>query len=304
MLSPWALALGFRAVLRAQVVEPAASSRCNRIVRLPLAVLLLASVAVLGTATLAAAKEDARARLTKPLPLGARPGSTISVEWTVRVPDGDGSSRPFGAGSMFVRLLSKTGADSTVGFADTDRRGFNRTRVEVPRGGIGGVRVGLRGWNSRGVADLRLLFPLENDPFRSPGGIRCDVATLKPLLAAFVSAYNRGDYRRLDRLFSRGRFVWYFAIGPDRDLRDAKQSRETLIPYFRARHRSGDRLEINSFRFNGYERERDRSHFQFEGRRRADDVRRGEWRPMTGKGGLDCSRPPVRIALLLVGGTP
>lgn len=203
---------------------------------------------------------------------------------------------------MFVRLLSKTGADSTVGFTDTDRRGFNRTRVKVPSGGIGGVRVGLRGWNDRGVDDV--FFPLENDPFLSPGGVRCDVASLKTTLAAFVSAYNRGDYRLLDRLFSRERFVWYYAIGPDRDLRGAKQNRDTLIPYFRARHRSGDRLEISSFRFNGYERERGWGHFQFEGRRRADDVRGGEWRPMTSKGALDCSKPPAGIALLLVGGTP
>lgn len=122
---------------------------------------------------------------------------------------------------MFVRLFSKTEAASTSGFADTDRRGLNRTRVKVPSGGIGGVRVGLRGWNSLGgTADV--LFPLENDPFRSPGGVRCDVAALKPMLGAFVSAYNRGDYRRLDHLFSRERFVWYFAIGPDRNLRGAK----------------------------------------------------------------------------------
>lgn len=265
--------------------------------RLSLAILLLASVCVLGTATLAAAKEDARARLTNPLPLAARPGTTVSVEWTVRIPE---SGRPFGAGSMFVRLLSKTGADSTIGFADTDRRGRNRTRVKVPIGGIGGVRVGLRGWNDRGVGDL--LFPLENDPFVSPGGARCDVASLRTTLAAFVGAYNGGDYRRLDRLFSRERFVWHFAIGPDRDLRGAKQNRETLIPYFRARHRSGDRLEVSSYRFNGYERERDYGHFEFEGRRRAADIRDGEWIPMVGKSALDCSKRPITFALLLVGG--
>jgi hypothetical protein len=272
-------------------------------VKLSLVVLVLGSVAVLGTAAIALAKDDARARLTQPLPLGARPGTMVSVEWTVRVPDGNGGSQPFGAGSMFARLLSKTGAAAPVGYTDTDRRGINRVRVRVPSGGIGGIRVGLRGWSDRhGAADAA--FVLENNPFRSPGGALCDVASLRRILSTFVSAYNGGDYRQLESLFSRERFVWYYAIGPDRNLRGAKHNRDTLIPYFRARHRANDRLEVSSFRFNGYERDRDRGHFEIDGRRRSDDVRSGEWRTMTGKGGLDCSKPPVRIALLLVGGTP
>ena len=270
--------------------------------RTPVAVLLLGSVALLATATLAEAKEDARARLTTPLPLGARPGTTLTMEWTVHVPDGNGASRPFGASSMFVRLLSRTGAEPTVGFADGGGR--FQTTLRVPAGGIGGVRVGLLGMrcDASGCRASDALFPLENDPFLSPGGARCDVATARKLVAAFVRAYNRGDYGRLDRLFSRERFVWYYALGPDRHLRAAKQNRETLIPYFRARHGSGDRLEVTSFRFNGYERRRDYGHLQFEGRRRADDIAGGEWVPMTAKSELDCSKADVTFALLLVGG--
>jgi hypothetical protein len=282
------------------LLERLARRRCRPRMRLRFALVLLAPLAVLGTATLAAAKEDARARLTKPLPVDARPGETVSVSWTVRVPDGKGGSRPFGAGSMFVRLLSATGAAPTVGFADTDARGRNEARVQVPVGGIGGVRVGLRGWNDRGVGDL--LFPLVNDPFLSAGGARCDVASLRTTLAGFARAYNRGNYRRLDRLFSRERFIWYTASGPDRHLRGSKGNRETLIPYFRARHRSGDRLEISSYRFNGYDRQRDLGHFELAGRRRADDIRDGEWVPMAGKGALDCSKPTVTLAVLLVEG--
>ena len=269
--------------------------------RLPLVALLLGSLGVLGTASLAVAKDDARARLTEPLPLAARPGATISVEWAVRVPDERLGSRPFGAGNMLVRLLSRTGAPSTVGFTDTDRDGINRARIKVPAGGIAGIRVGLRGWNDQGVADA--VFPLANDPFLSSGGARCDVAALKAKLGAFVGAYNGGDYKLLDRLFSRHGFVWYFALGPDRDLRGAKQKRETLIPYFRARHRGGDRLELISFRFNGFDPQRNLGHFQWEGMRRADDIRGGQWTRTGGKGGLDCSRPAVTIALLLVGGS-
>ncbi len=76
-----------------------------------------------------------------------------------------------------------------------------------------------------------------------------------------------------------------------------------MLPYVQARHSSGDRLEIRSYRFNGYDAQRKLGHFQFESRRRADDVRGGEWTPTGGKGALDCSKLPVKIALLLVGGT-
>ena len=269
--------------------------------RRPLLAVLLASLVVLGATSLATAKDDARAKLTEPLPLGARPGTTISVEWAVRVPDERLGSRPFGAGNMLVRLLSKTGAPTTVGYTDTDRDGINRARVKVPAGGIGGIRVGLRGWSDqRGFGAA--IFPLTNDPFLSPGGARCDVGALRTKLTTFVRAYNRGNYKLLDRLFSRDGFAWYYAFGPDRDLRSAKQNRKTLIPYFRARHRSGDRLEITSFRFNGYDRQRELGHFQWEGTRRADDIRDGEWVRTGGKGGLDCSKPVVTIALLLVDG--
>jgi hypothetical protein len=198
---------------------------------------------------------------------------------------------------MFVRLLSRTGAPATtsVARAGSHANGRYAASVRVPEGGIGGIRFGVRG-------SPEVLLPVDNDPFTSPGGVRCDAAALRRTLGAFVRAYDSGDLRRLDRLFSREGFVWYFAVGPDRDLRGAKQNRETLIPYFRARHRSRDRLDLREYRFNGYVRERDRGHFQLEGRRRADDLRGGRWLPMSGKGALDCSKPPVTIALLLVGG--
>jgi hypothetical protein len=273
----------------------------NTAVKLALLVVAV-SVTALAAATLAPAKEGAHARLTTRLPLAATPGSMIRVQWTVNTRDDDGR-RPFGASGMFVRLLSRTGAPPTTGFADRTMhtRGRYAADVRVPSGGIGGIRMGLRGWNNLGgTGDL--IFPLENDPFASPGGLRCDVTAIRSTLAAFVRAYNRGDVRRLDQLFSREGFVWYFAVGPSRELRGAKQNRDTLIPYFRERHRRGDRLALGTYRFNGYDRPRDRSHFQLDGRRRADDFRDGRWVTMVGKGALDCSQPPATFAVLLIGG--
>jgi hypothetical protein len=137
---------------------------------------------------------------------------------------------------------------------------------------------------------------VENDPFTSPGGVRCDVAALRTTLAAFVRAYNRGDLRRLDRLFSREpRFLWYSWGGT------ARSDRAALIPNFRRRYQHGDRLRSITFRFNRYERERSHGHFQLHAERQAEDIEDGSWFPMTGKGALDCSKPPVTIALMFLG---
>jgi len=279
--------------------EPA---RCNGVVKLVLAVVAI-SVTALSAATLVPAKEGAHARLTAPLRLGATPGTTIRVQWKVDTRDDEGGRRPFGAGGMFVRLLSRRGAPATTAFADgaVHVQGRYAAKVRVPSGGIGGIRMGLRGWNNLGGTGDHI-FPLENDPYTSPGGVRCDVTAVRSTLAAFVRAYNRGDVRRLDQLFSRKGFAWYFATGPSRELRGAKQNRRSLIPYFRERHRRGDRLALGTYRFNGYDRPRDRGHFGLAGRRRADDFHDGRWSTMVGKGALDCSRTPVTLALLLVGG--
>lgn len=271
--------------------------------KLALAVVAL-SVTALSAATPVPAKEGAHARLTTPLRLGATPGTKIRVQWRVDTRDDEGGRRPLGASGMFVRLLSRTGIPATTSFADeaVHVRGRYAAKVRVPSGGIGGIRMGLRGWNNLGgTGDL--IFPLENDPFASQGGVRCDVTAVRSTLGAFVRAYNRGDVRRLDRLFSREGFAWYFATGPSRELRGAKQNRRSLITYFRERHRHGDRLALGKYRFNGYDRARDRGHFELAGRRRADDFHDGRWSTMVGKGALDCSRPPAALALLLVGGS-
>jgi hypothetical protein len=246
------------------------------------AVLLAALVLAPGGSS----KEGARARLLTPLPLAAKPGSTIQVRWAVDVPDGQGGRQPFGAGGMFVRLLSRTGAPSTFGFADGSGR--FQTTLRVPSGGIGGVRVGLRGSSD-------VLFPLVNDPTRSPGGVRCDVAALRATFGAFVRAYNRGEMRTLERLFAREpRFLWFSSGGP------ARSNRGALLDHMQRRHVRGDRLRVLTYRFNGYERERDLGHFEFEAQRRADDLADGRWLDVAGKGALDCAAPPVTIAQLII----
>ena len=264
-----------------------------RIAALLTAVLLAALVLAPGGSS----KEGARARLLTPLPLAAKPGSTLQVRWAVDVPDGQGGRRPFGASGMFVRLLSRTGAASTVGLADGGGR--FQTMLRVPSGGIGGVRVGLRGMScdASGCRASDALFPLVNDPFRSPGGVRCDVAALRATFGAFVRAFNQGELRTLDRLFAREpRFVWFSSGGP------ARSNRGALLDHLQRRHEQGDRLRTPTYRFNGYERERNIGHFEFKAQRRADDLAAGRWFDVVGNGALDCAAPPVTIALLFIGG--
>jgi hypothetical protein len=258
-----------------------------------LAALTLVALAV---ASGAAPKEGARARLAATVPLAAPPGSAIRVDWTVSVAGENGERRPFAALNMFVRLLSRTGASATTGFSpQRGTTGRYAAQVKVPQGGIGGIRFGLRGTTD-------VTFPLENDPFRSRGGLRCDVATTRAILAAFVGAYNRGDLRSLDRLFSRTRFRWYSANAPGARLRAAAFNRETLVAYFRRRHSRGDRLRLVDSRFNGYSRGSELAHFDLRARRRADDFRGGRWFDLTAKGALDCAKPPVAFAVLSLGG--
>lgn len=258
-------------------------------------IVLVIAVAALAAVPSASTKEGARARLITPLPLAAAPGSTARIRWTVDVPDASGERRPFGAGGMFVRLLSRTGASATTGF--DDGTGTFQTSVTIPAGGIGGVRVGLRGTScdASGCRPGDLVFPLVNDPFRSPGGVRCDVAALRPTLRAFVRAYNRGDLQALDRLFAREpRFVWFSSDGP------ARRDRANLIRTFERRHDRGDRLRSLTFRFNGYDAGRDLGHFEFVAERRADDLADGSWFESGGKGALDCAAPPVTIAVMTI----
>jgi hypothetical protein len=272
--------------------------RCNPAMRRVLAVAAVALTALVAASS-APTKEGARAHLSRAIPLAAAPGTTIRLAWTVDVPDDKGGRRPFYAGGMFVRLLSRTGAGSSFGFA---REGVHpvspyTTDVKVPAGGIGGVRVGLRGTTD-------IYFPLENDPFTSPGGARCDVAAVSGTLRAFVRAYNGGFLPRLDRLVSRKPFYFYASSGPGSRLLPEAKNRETLMAYFRRRHRQHDRLSLLSFRFNGHESQRELGHFELHGRRRADDFRGGEWFGMLAKGAVACSSAPVRIAALSLGGPP
>jgi hypothetical protein len=171
--------------------------------RPPVALLVVALVAVPP----AHAKEGVKATLKTPIPFDAKPGTKLDVSWTLWLVD-QGRRRPFGAGDVFVRLVSATGEGAETAYVDGS--GTYTATVAVPKGGIGDVRIGLRGFSdaSPKPANADMLFPITNDPMPGPARIaahsserRASNGTSRsviwiPLGAAALSAVGVAFYRR------------------------------------------------------------------------------------------------------------
>jgi hypothetical protein len=114
------------------------------------------AAAALVAALPAAGKDGVKATLTTRIPLDAPAGTQLRVAWKLADQDG----HPFGAGEIFVRLLgpSRSGAETTF----LDCSGHCSAKVRVPKGGIRGIQIGLRGYSTNGPGDM--LFPITNNP--------------------------------------------------------------------------------------------------------------------------------------------
>jgi hypothetical protein len=130
----------------------------------PGVLLVAVAAALLAGALPAAAKEGVKATLTMKIPLDAAPGTKLEVGWTLGYLDEQGRRKPFGAGEVFVRLRSASGARAQTTFIDGS--GTFTANVAVPEGGIGDVQIGLRGYVDGRPSDL--LFPITNDPLPGP----------------------------------------------------------------------------------------------------------------------------------------
>jgi hypothetical protein len=119
------------------------------------------------TVTPAQGKNGVEATLTSRVPVGAHAGSVLRLTWTLSSRDDHGRREPFAASGVFVRLLSATGAPARTALAHGGATGYTAT-VRVPRGGLGGIRIGLHGWSDgpAGREPADVFFPLRNDPFR------------------------------------------------------------------------------------------------------------------------------------------
>jgi hypothetical protein len=97
---------------------------------------------------------------------------------------------------------------------------------------------------------------------------QCAPGDARVVAERFVRAFNARNIPALDRVFApAASFNWYSTGAPGKRLGRAAYDRSTLMAYFRARHRQGERLRLvwislagNS---NGY------GHFGFRVERRA-----------------------------------
>jgi hypothetical protein len=122
----------------------------------------------------------------------------------------------------------------------------------------------------------------------SATGESCDERGSRELVTRFIAAFNRGDVQRLDRLFARGTWWRWYAVGtaPGKRIQASAYNRKTLVKYFRARQQKRERLELLSFQYNG--RSNGYVHFQYQLLRQASDMRTPTPRTYAGKGAMSC----------------
>ena len=137
------------------------------------AVLLVVTAAALAAVLPAAGKDGVKATLATPIPLDAKPGTKLGLAWSLAFLDEHGRRQPFGAGGVFVRLLSASGAGAETGYAGEQELGEYAATVVVPNGGIGDVLIGIRSWTNgpSGTRESDWLFPITNDPLPGPARI-------------------------------------------------------------------------------------------------------------------------------------
>lgn len=119
---------------------------------------------------------------------------------------------------------------------------------------------------------------------------QCSRRGVASVIRSFVSAYNKGDLRKLDSLFARGdAFGWYKVTPLEREWPDS-DNRSTLVSYFEARHGKGDELKLLDLRVNKTPDDQGRRGFSFIIRRESSDFMPLASGTFDGKGGADCSK--------------
>lgn len=114
--------------------------------------LAAALLAALVLAPAAGAKDGVYATLTNPLPAHASMGTKVVVTFTLR----DAAGHPFNAGRVFVKVICPTKDAWSIAFASQSvHEGRYRVVATMPPGGLGTIRIGLRG-------STDIYFPIKN----------------------------------------------------------------------------------------------------------------------------------------------
>jgi hypothetical protein len=128
----------------------------------------------------------------------------------------------------------------------------------------------------------------------------CTTAKARQAFAEFVTAFNRGNLRKLDSLFARQpAFAWYSSNAPGSRLNRAAKRRDTLIAYFRARHLDQDRLR--PARIGITTAAPHQTGLSLELRRSTADYRAGRWFSVAGKAALVCHGGRARFLVVSLG---
>jgi hypothetical protein len=126
----------------------------------------------------------------------------------------------------------------------------------------------------------------------------CAAGEAHAVVERFVRVFNARNIPALDRVFApTPSFNWYSTGGPGVRLGPAAYNRSTLLPYFRARHRTGERLRL--VRFQGGGNASGYSHFQFRIERRTRTLAPTVYQ---GKGAAICAASGNTISVWSVGG--
>lgn len=128
----------------------------------------------------------------------------------------------------------------------------------------------------------------------------CTRAQTRTALNSFVTAFNQGDFARLDSLFAdEPAFQWFSSQHPGRRLGAEAKRRDTLIPYLRRRHARDEEFRLRAFNFSGNSARW--SNFWFEALRSADGFGDGDWRRVVGKGAAICDQGSPQLIVLSLG---
>jgi hypothetical protein len=152
------------------------------------------------------------------------------------------------------------------------------------------------------IATTSLASAAAGEPDSTPAAAReCGRDAVKAAILSFVSAFNRGEHERLDGLFAPApAFQWYSQNGPGQRIGRRAKDRDSLIPYFRARHAAGDRLGFVSFQARadgngGWD-------FGLVLRRSVRAFRGGAWHLLDAKGAIECAPGGAAFVVMSLGG--
>jgi hypothetical protein len=127
----------------------------------------------------------------------------------------------------------------------------------------------------------------------------CEAIQVERVVYAFASAFNRGDGRRLPRLWAVQRHFKWYSVTRSSGQHYVTYGRSALFRYFAARHRRGETLTLTHFKFNGAGN--GYGHFEYSLERRARDIAAGAPEPYHGKGAASCAAATPRLAVWSMG---